>query len=1082
MAKCWRTRVDGVDSPRFGKFGRSNLLLHSARWTQSKIHERLRFIRSLIYRRQIEIPAFRYQLLSGPREAAPVGMDVDDSAWALIEPYTYWGEWWKDFILRTHFQFPADWNADEPTVLYLPLGDAGDFSHPEALAYIDGVAYAACDRHHQEIRLPAEWLDGQPHLLALHGWTGLGGSAEVFRKTKLFMQPCLLAQVDQPTRNFVAAARVTLGVVEQLSADDPTHHHLLNALDDAFKLLDIREPAGEGFYASVAPALEALYAGIAEAGAPMDVDVIATGHAHIDVAWLWTLDQTRNKAARTFSTVLRYMEQFPDYHFTQSQPQLYQYIEQDHPDLFRQIAQRISEGRWEIIGGSWVEPDCNASGAESLARQFLLGRRYFRQHFGDVETPCFWLPDTFGYPWALPQLIKEAGLNYFITHKISWNQYNRLPYQSFWWQGLDGTRVLTHFLTTPAPNVDRALPFATTYNGEMTPKEIIGTWRNYLQKEHHNELLTAYGYGDGGGGPTMQMLENAQVMAEFPGVPRLRQGSVREFLERLEKDAGNRLPVWNGELYLEYHRGTYTSQSRTKRNNRKAEFLLHDAEFLAAWAALAANALYPHDDFNRAWELVCLNQFHDILPGSSIGAVYTDNARDFQTIFEIAEAARENALTALAALLPQDAAYIAVNPTSFGGRRVALLADSANDGQSFANGFTGEGILTQAVEGGTLLDLPAISPYSVLPLAAAQTETPVPSGILTATTEADRVILENDLLRAEFDTAGDLVRLYDKAEGRDVLAEGECGNQLQLFEDRPLNFDAWDIDLFYEDKQWSADPAHEMAIIENGPIRVGIEIKRRLHNSELHQRVYLYRDSRRLDFDTWVDWHEHHLLLKVAFPVNILNPMATYDIQWGNIQRPTHRNTSWDWARFETCAYKWVDLSEGGYGVSLLNDCKYGHDIHHNVIRLTLLKSATAPDPNADQGEHRFTYSLYPHAGDWRNGTVAASYDLNNPVIVRRVSGAGTGSLNPTQLIAVDQPNVIIETVKQAEDGNGLIVRLYENERKRGKATLRAGFTIGAAFRCNLLEENQNALTPSENTLTLDLTPYQIVTLRLIPA
>lgn len=1045
---------------------------HKVRWTPLKIAQRLGLIEPLVYKRKHALPAFRYKTLTNPDEAPPI--DADDSTWQVIQPKTYWGSWITDFMLRTTFEIPGDWERSIPVALYLPLGDAGDFSHPETLAYIDGQAYAAADRHHQEIRLPDTLRDGQTHRLALHGWTGLGGWENGEPDTKLFMRECAVVQIDVPTREFVAAARVALDVANHLDDNDPVKGLLYNALDAAFVALDTRDPLGTpAFYDSVPGALTVLKDGIAEAGAPMNVDIIGVGHAHIDVAWLWTLGQTRRKSGRTFSTVLRLMEQYPGYKFSQSQPQLYQYTEENYPEIFAQIKERVKEGRWETMGGTWVEPDCNAIGAESLARQFLLGRSYFRRHFGDVDTPVLWLPDTFGYSWALPQLIKQAGMKYFITHKMSWNQYNQMPHQILWWQGLDGTRVLTHFLTTPSDWV--YLPHATTYNAVVNAAEVFGTWKNFRQKETHNELITAYGYGDGGGGPTREMIENIEQLENFPGAPRVRFGTVREFMERIENEIADDLPVWNGEFYLEYHRGTYTGQSRNKRNNRKSEFLLHDAEFLAALAALTSDYSYPQADINKAWELICLNQFHDILPGSSIGAVYIDSDKDYETIRVLGESVRESALAALQAVFPAESEAAAINPTSFGGRRFGLL-EGAEGGLADMQGNT---LGTQRVNSGVLVELPHVEPYSVTGLLTNPNAAPVITSAVTAAEAGAGFVLENALLRVEFNAAGSITRLYDKQAEREVLPEGEQGNVLLAFEDRPLNFDAWDIDIFYEDRTETVEGVESITITESGPLRAALRIERRYRSSTIQQSVYLYRDSKRIDFDTEIDWHEHHILLKVAFPVDVLSPVATFDVQWGNVQRATHRNTPWDMARFETCAHKWADLSEGNYGVALLNDCKYGYDVHHNVLRLSLLKSATSPDPNADQGEHRMVYSLLPHVGDWRGEVVAAAYDLNNPLILRTVSG-GTGGTQASSLVSVDAPNVIIETVKLAEDGNGLIVRLYENHRSRGKVTVTAGFALSEAYRCNLLEENEQPLTVSGSSVQIDVTPYQIQTLRLV--
>lgn len=1052
---------------------------HAFRWTAQKILKRLSLIEPLVYIQQQAIEPFRYITLESPLQEPPVEMGIDDSAWEVIQPHSYWGAWKTNFAMRSHFQIPATWAADAPIALYLPMGDSGDFSHPESLAYIDGKARASSDRHHHEIRLPDSLRDDQPHLLALHGWTGLGGWSEAEPRTQPYMRECAVAQIHQPTRDLMVATRTALEVAKVLGESHPATAKLYDALDAAFQTLDTRDPLGTpAFYESVPDALDVLQRGIAGAGAPLDVDIIGAGHAHIDVAWLWTLGQTRRKAGRTFSNVLRLMEQFPEFTFTQSQPQLYQYTLETYPEIFTQIKQRVEEGRWELIGGTWVEPDCNTIGAESLARQFLLGRAFFRKHFDTEDTPLLWLPDTFGYSWALPQLMKQAGIDYFVTHKMSWNQYNQMPEQMLWWQGLDGTRILTYFLTTPEG--DTYLPHATTYNALMSVEQAFGTWKNFRQKGIHNELLMAYGYGDGGGGPTREMLENMSALAQFPGAPRVRPGTAREFMDRLAEDAADKLPVWNGEFYLEYHRGTFTSQSRNKRSNRKSEFLLHDAEFLAAWASLNTDYAYPHETFQQAWELVCLNQFHDILPGSSIGEVYADSARDYETIAQLGHSALEGAITALAHMLPSGADLIAINPTSFGRARIGLFSEALADGQQIIDGKTGAALMTQAVEDGTLLELPDTAPYALAALQLGEAAAITFPNELIIEETPEGIVLENGLVRVVFNRQGEITRLWDKEAGRDVLPEGAAANVLLAFEDRPMQFDAWDIDVYYEDRTERISNIESLRIIETGPLRAGFEIRHRYRNSTIVQRVSLQRGSKQIDFDTWVDWHEQHILLKAAFPLNILSPLATFDVQWGNVQRPTHRNTSWERARFETCAHKWVDLSESNYGAALLNDCKYGHDVLDNVIRLTLLKSATSPDPHADQGEHRMTYSLLPHTGDWRNGVVPAAYHLNNPLIVRRTAGGKAAEQSADSFVRVDSPNAVIETVKQAQDGNGVIVRLYEDQRARGKVTLSTGFPLAAVYRCNLLEENEAQLEIDGQSVSFELTPYQIMTLRLV--
>ncbi|MBZ0302528.1 MAG: alpha-mannosidase, partial [Anaerolineae bacterium] len=929
-------------------------MIHEMRWTAKKIGQRLNLIEPLIYRRRSSLPPFRFTKLDDPMDAPPIGPDVDDSTWPQLEVNHYWAQPKTDFTLRTTFSVPADWDPNVQAALYLPLGEPGSFSHPEALAYVDGESYATCDRHHQEFHLDSRWCDGKAHLLALHGWTG--NSHKEGDYGRLLMRACEVVQIDQPTRDFLATARVALGVANMLDVNNPAKDQILNALDAAFKVLDTREPFGDAFYASVPAAQEALTTGIDKAGPPLDVTVSASGHAHIDVAWLWTLGQVRRKSGRTFHTVMRLMEEFPDYHFTQSQPQLYDYVRQDYPELFEAIKEKVAEGHWEPIGGMWVEADCNLSGAESLARQFLLGRTFFREHFGPgKDSPVLWLPDVFGYAWALPQLIKQAGLDYFFTIKIGWSQYNRLPYDTFWWQGVDGTRVLTHFSTTKDP----ASPYAATYNSIANPEETIGTWVNFQQKAIQNDLLMAFGYGDGGGGPNREMLENLREMAKFPSTPQTRQRPVGDFFRDLEANSGDQLPTWNGELYLELHRGTYTTQSRNKRANRKSEFLLHDAEFLAVLASLVDKSYnYPKATLNKAWEVVCLNQFHDIIPGSSITPVYVESQQQYAEIRRMAEEVRDSAFEAIAGKVSAD--VLVANPTSFPRTDVAFYSGKLAAGQQMQDA-SGQPVATQATENGTLIAASDLAPLSVMALSIGPGAGAVsPTGLSVSATH-----LENDYLRVELNDAGDITRIYDKANRREVMPPDSIANQLQIFEDRPLNWDAWDIDIFYDDKMWLSELAEPVKVVESGPLRATLEIKRNVLNSPLVQRISLGYHSARLDFDTWIDWHERHVMLKVAFPVDVLTPVATYEIQWGNVERPTHWNTSWDWARFETAAQKWMDLSEGDYGVSLMNDCKYGHDVRGNVMRISLLRAPTNPDPEADQGEHRFAYSLLPHAGRW---------------------------------------------------------------------------------------------------------------------
>jgi alpha-mannosidase len=1042
---------------------------HTIRFTSEKIAQRLALITPLIHRQTHPIPPFRLIELTSPSDAPPI-LPLDLSA-PVIPIGSIWGKPDLNFVLQTTFQVPESFTGDDPLGLYLPIGDADNFSHPETLVYLDDEPYAGIDRHHQLIMIPEKYRDGQLHTLSLHGWTGLTTGK------KLIMAACGVVQLDRATQDFVGLARVALQAADLLEETHPAKARLYNALDDAFKLLDIREPIGLLFYASVPDALTVLQERIGSAGQPLDAELFAAGHAHIDVTWLWTLEQTRRKAGRTFHTVLRLMEEFPDFHFTQSQPQLYDFIRQDYPALFESIKERVADGRWEVIGGMWVEADCNISSGEALARQFLLGRRFFRDHFGEgVESPVLWLPDVFGYAWCLPQLIKLAGLDYFFTIKIGFNQYNKLPYDSFWWQGLDGTKVLTHFSTSPDRSWgDREpdLRNAATYNADLSAFTALGTWVKSQHKDAQRSFLISYGYGDGGGGPTREMNQNAQVLRYFPALPQVRQGKVIDFFRQLQLESGHQLPTWNGELYFELHRGTYTTQSRNKRANRKSEVLLHDTELLSALAtALDPTYAYPHAVLYEAWKLLCLNQFHDIIPGSSIHDVYTESLAQYEQLRQVVEALHPAAESVITEHVGGD--LVVINPTGFGNPGPAFYPGTLPEGTHLYGGG-----YTQAVEAGTLLATGVVISYGVYSLSF----TDQPHGVPKPTDYPLSVgldHLENQFVRAEFNDQGDLIRLYDKKAQRDVMPPNTVGNQFQAFEDRPLQWDAWDIDIFYDDKQYLADPATTIRIVETGPLRVMIEIERRILNSTYRQQISLVYNSAILRFDTVIDWRERHTLLKIAFPVDVLSPVATYEIQWGTIQRPTHRNTSWDWARFEGCAQKWVDLSEGGYGVALLNDCKYGHDIRDNVIRLTALRSPTYPDPEADQGQHTFSYALYPHPNDGSgllNSDIAAkAYAFNDPLRVIEGTHQKSRWLNPLFWI---EDGAILETIKVAEDGDGYIVRLYEGNRVRGVVTLNSAFPIQAAWITNLLEENQDSLPIENNRIRLSVHPYQIITVRL---
>ncbi len=1037
-------------------------MTHDLRFTKEKIGKRLDLIRPKVHRARLPIAPFRHLRLPDAEAEPPLGQDA--SGWPEIPWDSYWAGQNENFMLRSEFTVRAGW-ADGALALHLPMGEAGDiFTHPESLVYIDGTTWASADRYHHTVHLDPALADGKPHRLELHGWTGLTDWPPDFSDpSRLLLRQCHIVDLDEVLNEFLVVAETALDVVGQIDPHRPEYARILTVLDEAFLRLDTRDPLETALHDSAPEALQHLKSGLRQAGTALDVTLHAIGHAHMDIAYLWPVSQIRRKNARTYSNVLRLMERFPDYRFSHSQPQLYEYVRQDYPEIFEAIKESVSEGRWEVMGGLWVEPDTNIPGGESLVRQITLGRNFFREHFGDVETPVLWLPDVFGLSWCLPQLLKLAGLQWVVSNKFSWNQYNRMPATTTWWQGIDGTRVLTHFLTTP--RTVQHLPFPTNYKSDLSAKEVIGTWKCSTEKQSVSDLPIAFGYGDGGGGPTATLIQRAAAYEDMPAAPRVRFSTVREVFEAIEA-SGPSLPVWNDEFYLEGHRGVLTSQGWIKRANRKAEVALHEAEFLAALSVAAGNGDAAADERTQAWKLVCLNQFHDVLPGTSVTEVFDDAKRDFEQIEDLVSAANKAAISKLGFRPSEVKAHIASSLPFRANRQIYLPDDRFSEVHL-------DGVV-QPVEGGRLVQMNDVEPYSLTSVRSDR-----PNSSVGVRQSAGQIALENAALQVTLSASGELLSVFDKSADREVLAPGEIGNVLQAFEDRPISWDAWDIDAFFEDRCEVIDDLSRLTIAESGPLRCAVKLERSYRQSAIVQWIRLSADSRRIDFHTQIDWRETHALLKVAFPVAILNTVATYEIQWGSIERPTHRNTSWDFAKFEVPAQKWADLSEGDYGVALLNDCKYGYDIRNNVMRLSLIKSATMPDPSADQGFHEFTYSLFPHQGDWRGGVIQEAYDLNIGATVLACEASTAAAAAP--LVSTDCQNIVIETVKPAEDGEGFIVRLFESQRSRGAVRLRFGCELASLLRCNLLEENAETLQIVGREAEFHIDPFEIVNLRCVP-
>ncbi|HEX5502841.1 MAG TPA: alpha-mannosidase [Thermomicrobiales bacterium] len=1052
--------------------------------TRQKFLARIGTIEGTIYRDRRALPPLRV----APEGAREPGFDGDASGWAELPVGGTWGGYGRTVWLRGDIEIPSSW-AGATVVLLARLGDyfllPGDIliGGPEALLYLDGAPYAGIDRHHEAILLTPEARGGARHALAIEAYSGRAAGQHLLRQYELATRDAVADALAADLR----AAYEALALAAPGGLDAAI---LGRALDAALVRVDFGRPGSDAYYASLAAARDDFRAALAGYRHGERMRLVATGHAHIDVAWLWPLAQTRRKAARTFATALRLMEQYPEFHFTQSQPVLYQFVKEDEPALYAQIKRRVAEGRWEPTGAMWLEPDCNLPSGESLVRQFVHGLRFFATEFGARPTLA-WLPDTFGYTAALPQIMRGAGIGHFMTSKLSWNQFDRFPYDTFRWRGLDGSEVLAHFITTPTDGP------IFTYNGRMSAYEVAGAARVYREKALNHDLLYLFGYGDGGGGPTREMLEAGRRLGDLPGMPRLEQGPAEAAFDTIERqvfDPANtgRLPIWDGELYFEYHRGTYTSQGRTKYAHRRAEVLLHEAELWAATAHARAERL-PGGALDDAWRLLLLQEFHDILPGSAIREVYEDAGRDLADVAARARAARDADLDRLVAAADRPGpALVAFNGLPWPRRDPLECALPADAPATFAAGDEALTVQELDAPGGERRALVAPPAAGVPPLGydtwgagGGRAPAPAAAGGLAVS----ETVLENACYRIELDSAGLIASLRDKRVdgadgGREVIAPGERGNRLIAFEDRPIDFDAWDIDIFYQEKPEPLDALESLRVIERGPLRAGVELVRRYRDSTVTQRLLLYRDVPRIDVATEIDWHENQVLLKVAFPVTVRARRATYEIQFGAIERPTHWNTSWDRARFEVWGHRWADLSEGDYGVALLNDGKYGHDIRGHVMRLTLLKSGIHPDPTADQGRHRFTYSLLPHPGDWRAGDVLAhAAALNVPLVARHAPAAGAGGRAAPRLslVACDRPGLVVDTVKPADDGRGVIVRLYEAYGTRGPATLRFAHPVAAAETCDLLETRLgDADLASPREVRLAVRPHELTTLRVV--
>ena len=957
----------------------------------------------------------------------------------------------------------------DQTVLHILTGREAEWEavNPQIVVWVNGRIEQAFDTKHHDLVLADEPKPGTEYDVLFEGYVpklvGFQAPARMLIELK---------DINTEVVGLCYDIRVPWESACMLPEGDRDRECTLETLSQALNLLDLRNPQSDEFNASVKAAREFLQNEYYAKRAEMDVEAVAdcVGHTHIDCAWLWDLYQTRHKAVRSFATMLKLMERYPDFKFMSSQPLLYKMVKEDQPELYERIKEAVKRGQWQPEGGMWVEADCNISSGESLVRQFLHGQEFFEKEFGQ-RSRTLWLPDVFGYSAAMPQILKKSGVDYFMTSKLSWSEFNLSPYDTFQWKGIDGSEVLTHF--TPSRDYtaeQQDLAHFTTYNAMLNPSQMKGGWKRFQQKALDNHFIVSYGWGDGGGGSNDWMIENGRRMAvPMPGMPIVKQTMPREFFETLEERVKDnpRLPKWSGELYLEYHRGTYTAMAQNKRYNRKMELALRDAEFLCTYAKQVCGFEYPAQELHDLWETVLTLQFHDILPGSSIKKVYDDSDEMYADATVKVEAIKEAALNAIARDLTGD--VIAMNTLSM--VRDDIIWFDAPETVTALRDADGIEYPVQFVEGKACAFVMDMQPFSAKPFWYVEGEKS------EFQLRVDAKGFDTPFFKGTFDASMRITSLVDKRADRELCKDGKALNSIVCYENRPHNYDAWDINIYYDQRSWDVTDVQSVEVVSEGPVLTKLRVKYAYNKSTIAQDIVFYTAIDRVDFDTTVDWKEQHHMLKAHFPVDIFYNKGTFDIQYGNVERATHKNTSWDVARFEVCAHKWADVSEAGYGFSLMNDCKYGYSVDENNIALTMLKSSTEPNPVADQCVHHFTYSILPHTGDWRMaGVPQMAYMLNVPVMT--TNGAGEKAVLPP-FVEVDQENVLVEVVKQELDGEDTIIRLYETFGMRSDVVMTLNRTPKAVKLANMLEDEIGDVDWSGNEVRFNIKPYEIVTFKI---
>jgi alpha-mannosidase len=961
-----------------------------------------------------------------PSEPVPFAEAVQQQ-FEPIEAGTAWGRPWSTLWIHVTGEVPTEWagiEGTEPEVLV----DLGFTAQPgfqsEALAWRpDGTTIKAVSPLNNHIPLaPGEAIDIYLECAANPdvGNTGFRPTPNGDLATAVDGPIYVIERIDLVLRDvqaweLMADIWTLSGLMHELPLESGRRAEILLALQRA---IDVADP--DDLPGTVAQARAELTEVLSRPASASAHRTVAVGHAHIDSAWLWPIRETIRKCARTFSNVVQLADADPTFTFACSSAQQYAWMRQYYPELFARIRELVRAGQFLPVGGMWVESDTNMPGGEAMARQFVAGKTFFLENFG-VETEEVWLPDSFGYSAALPQIVRASGSRWFLTQKISWNQINAMPHHTFWWEGIDGSRVFTHF------------PPSDTYNSTLSGAELARAERQYREKGRGTTSLMLFGYGDGGGGPNRNMMAAAHRLGSLEGSPTLRIDSPAAFFAAAEAEYPD-APVWRGEMYLELHRGTYTSQARTKQGNRRSEHRLREAELWSATATLRTGAAYPAAELKQLWELVLLQQFHDILPGSSIAWVHHDAERNYTAIGERVERLIAEAMGAL---------------VGEGDRGLALnAAPHARDG-------------VPALGGGAIV-----------------------SGLdaVVATEDEAGFTLDNGLLRVVIDAAGQIVSLVDAASGREAIAPGDRGNRLQLHRDIPNQWDAWDVDEHYRRTVRELDAVDKIRL-DNKPEESAVVVVRSFGSSRIEQRLALTAGAPSVEITSTVDWHEKQKLLKLGFGFDVHAERSAAETQFGHVFRPTHTNTSWEFARFEICAHRFLYVDEPGYGIAVTNDSTYGHDVSRHTrpdggttttVRQSLLRAPLYPDPGADQGRHVLRTTVRP--GTSVADAIEEGYRTNLPL--RQVRG----DHGVAPIVTVSNTAVVVEAVKLAEDGSGdLVVRLYESRGGRARAVVTADAAVGPVHSTDLLERALvDGVHADGASIELELRPFQLVTLRFV--